>query len=127
MEQLLSRPLTIDSAVEIALLNNRGLQAAFNGLGVAEAIMAREKLPPNPTLAFSRIAGPLGSEVEGAIVANILALATLPVRAEIADERFRAAQFDAAAETLRLGYEARRAYIRAVGAREIAGSIGEVN
>ncbi|TLG77993.1 TolC family protein [Methylocystis sp. B8] len=126
-EQLLKRPLTIDAAVEIALLNNRGLQAAFNRLGVAEAIMAREKLPPNPTFAFSRIAGPLGSEVEGAIVGNILALATLPARAEIAEDWFRAAQFEAAAETLRLGYEARRAYVRAVGAREIAGSIGEVN
>ncbi|MCQ4189459.1 TolC family protein [Methylocystis suflitae] len=127
MAQLLRRPLTIDSAVEIALLNNRGLQSAFNRLGVAEAIMAREKLPPNPTFSFSRLAGPLGSEVEGAIVANILALATWPARAEIAEDRFRAAQFEAAAETLRLGYEARRAYFRAVGAREIANSIGEVN
>jgi outer membrane protein TolC len=126
-EQLLKRPLTIDAAAEIALLNNRGLQSAYNRLGVAEAIMAREKLPPNPTLAFSRLAGPLGSEVEGAIVANILALATLPARAEIADDRFRAAQFEAAGETLRLGYEARRAYIRAVGAREIAGSMSEIN
>ena len=127
MAQLLRRPLTIDSAVEIALLNNRGLQSAFNRLGVAEAIMAREKLPPNPTFSFSRLAGSLGSEVEGAIVTNILALATWPARAEIAEDRFRAAQFEAAAETLRLGYEARRAYFRAVGAREIANSIGEVN
>ena len=54
------RSLTINSAVEIALLNNRALQATFNRLGVAEAIMAREQLPPNPTFSFSRLAGPLG-------------------------------------------------------------------
>lgn len=124
---LLKHPLGADSAVEIALLNNRGLQAAFNRLGVAEAIMTREKLPPNPTIAFSRLAGPLGYEMEGAVVANILALATLPARAEIADDRFRAAQYDAAAETLRVGYEARRAFLRAVAARELAGSIGEAS
>jgi outer membrane protein TolC len=125
VERLLKRPLTVDAAVEIALLNNRGLQAAFNRLGVAEAIMAREKLPPSPVFSFSRLAGPLGSEVEGVVVANILALATLPARSEIADDRFRAAQLEAASETLRLGYEARRAYFRAVGARELATSIGE--
>lgn len=127
VERLLKRPLTADAAVEIALLNNRGLQAAFNRLGVAEAIMTREKLPPNPTFAFSRLAGPLGSEMEGAVVANILALATLPARAEIADDKFRAAQFEAAAETLRLGYAARRAFLRAVAARELAESIGEAS
>lgn len=127
IERLLKRPLTAGAAVEIALLNNRGLQAAFNRLGVAEAIMTREKLPPNPTFSFSRLAGPLGSDIEGAVVANILALATLPARAEMADDRFRAAQLEAAAETLRLGYDARRAFLRAVGARELAGAIGETS
>lgn len=127
VERLLKRPLTADAAVEIALLNNRGLQAVFNRLGVAEAIITREKLPPNPSFSFSRLAGPLGSEFEGAVIANILALATLPARAEIADDKFRAAQLEAAAETLRLGYEARRAFVGAVGARELAGSIREVN
>ena len=127
VERLLFRPLTADAAVEIALLNNRGLQAAFNRLGVAEAIMTREKLPPNPTFSFSRLAGPLGSDIEWAVVANIFALGTLPARAEIADDRFRAAQLEAAAETLRLGYDARRAFFRAVGARELAGSIIEAN
>ena len=34
---LLRRPLTADAAVQIALLNNRGLQAAYNELGIAEA------------------------------------------------------------------------------------------
>ncbi len=127
VERLLKRPLTADAAVEIALLNNRELQAAFNRLGIAEAIMTREKLPPNPTFSFSRLAGPLGSDIEGVVVANILALATLPARAEIADDRFRAAQLEAAAETLRLGYDARRAFLRAVGARELAGYISEAN
>src|SRR5579871_795322 len=37
--QLLRRPLTVDTAVQVALLNNRGLQAAYNELGIAETVM----------------------------------------------------------------------------------------
>jgi hypothetical protein len=36
--------------VRIAILNNKGLQAAFNELGIAEAVMAEQMLPPNPTI-----------------------------------------------------------------------------
>src|SRR5690606_6323687 len=35
--ELLGEPLTAERAVEIALLNNRGLQASFQNLGVAES------------------------------------------------------------------------------------------
>ena len=37
VDALLKRPLTPDGAVQVALLKNRGLQAAFNELGVSEA------------------------------------------------------------------------------------------
>src|SRR5207249_4257796 len=60
-----------------------------------------------------------------AIIADILALATLPARAEIAADRFRQAQFAAAQETLRLAADTRRAYYRAVGARELAGFLAQ--
>jgi len=48
VERLLRRPLTADTAVQIALFNNRGLQAAYNALGIAEANMIEASLPPNP-------------------------------------------------------------------------------
>jgi len=35
--ELLRRPLSADGAVEVALLGNKGLQAAYNGLGISEA------------------------------------------------------------------------------------------
>ena len=54
---LLKRPLTADAAVQIALLNNRGLQAAYNELGIAEAVRVQQSLPPNPTISISRISG----------------------------------------------------------------------
>src|SRR5262249_19647672 len=35
VKALLHRPLTADAAVQVALLNNRGLQASYNELGLA--------------------------------------------------------------------------------------------
>lgn len=123
--RLLSKPLSADAAVQIALLNNRGLQAAYNELAIEEARAVEGSLPPNPTISLSRIAGSVEVEVERKIVANVLALATLPVRSEIAAARFRQAQIVALSETLRIAADTRRAYYRAVSARELAGFLAE--
>src|SRR5262245_10045332 len=118
---LLRRPLTADAAVRVTLLNNRGLQAAYNDLGLAEAAMVQASLPPNPTFSLSRVSTSIEIEIERTIVADILALATLPARAEIAADRFWQAQLRAAEETLRVAAETRRAYYRAVAGRELGG------
>jgi len=118
---LLGRPLTADAAVRIALLNNRGLQAAYNELGLAEAAMVQASLPSNPTFSLSRVSTSIEIEIERRIVADILALASLPARAEIAADRFWQAQLRAAEETLRVAAETRRAFYRAVAARELGG------
>ncbi|KPF96239.1 copper resistance protein [Rhodopseudomonas sp. AAP120] len=122
---LLRRSLTVDAAVQVALLNNRGLQAAYNELALAEADSISQSLPPNPTFSLSRIAGNGGSEIEGQIVGDILALATLPFRTEIARERFHQAQLRAALETLRLAADVRRAYYQVVGTNELVGLLAE--
>lgn len=118
-QQLLRRPLTVDTAVQVALLNNKGLQAAYNELALAEADMVEQSLPPNPTFSLSRIAGGGAVEIERQVVGDILALATLPFRSEIARQRFQQAQLRAALETLRLAADVRRAYYRAVAANEL--------
>ena len=117
---LLKRPLTAGTAVQIALLNNRGLQAAYNELAIAEAMMVGASLPPNPIISLSQLTGSGAVEIERRIVADILALATLPARAEVAGDRFRQAQLRAIAETLRVAADTRRVYYRAVTLRELA-------
>jgi outer membrane protein TolC len=119
VRRLLGPALTAGAAVQIALLNNRGLQAAYNELALAEAAMVEGSLPPNPRISYLRIAGSGDLEIERSVVADILALVTLPVRSDIAIARFRQAQLRAALETLRLAAETRRAYYRAVAAREL--------
>ena len=125
VERLLKRPLTADAAVQIALLNNRRLQAAYNELGIAEADLVQASLPPNPSFSLLRIAGSGELEIERRIVADILALATLPARSDIAADRFRQAQLRAIAETVRIATETRRAWVRTVAADETGGFLAQ--
>src|SRR6516164_2689603 len=88
VQRLLGRTLSADAAVQVALLSNRGLQAAYQELAAADAQRVGQGLPPNPAISISRIEGPIGLEIERRVVTDILALATLPARSEIAVSRF---------------------------------------
>jgi outer membrane protein TolC len=115
---LLRKPLTAETAVQIALLNNRGLQAAYNELGITEAELAASALPPSPTLSYALLAAGDALEIERQIAVNVLAILTLPRRQDIAETRFRATQLKAMMEVLRLARETERAYIRAVASAQ---------
>ncbi len=125
VERVLKRPLTADGAVQVALLNNRGLQAAYDELAAAEARMVGDSLPPNPSFSLVRIAASAELEIERRIVTDILALATLPVRSDVARLRFHAAQLAAALATLHVATATRRAYYEAVAARETVGFLSQ--
>jgi outer membrane protein TolC len=122
--RLLHAPLSADTAVQIALLNNPGLQAAYNRLGIAEAVMVQMSRPPLPSFAFDRVSTSIELDIERQIVASVLSLATWPARSKIAGVRFEQAELRAADETLRLAAETRRAYIRAVAARQVLTALG---
>lgn len=116
--QLLRSALTPETAVEIALLNNQGLQAAYNELGITEAQLVAATLPPTPTVPVSYESGTL-TEFQGRVLVNLIALLTLGVRREIAADHFREAQLRAAEATLALAFETRRMFYRAVSNRDV--------
>jgi outer membrane protein TolC len=125
VEALLKAPLTPDAAVQIAVLKNRGLQVAFNELGVSEAVYVRASLPPVPRISLERLAGGLNLEIERQIIVGLFELATLPARQGVAAERFRAAQFRTAETVLRLAAETRRQYFRTVAANQQVSFLSE--
>lgn len=104
--------------MQVALLKNRGLQAAFNDLGVSEAQYVQATLPPLPRFTLSRLAGSLELEIERQMLIGLFELATLPARAATAKQRFQAAQFRTAEAVLRLALETRRQYFRTVAANQ---------
>lgn len=110
--------ISADAAVQVALLNNRDLQAAYNDLGLSEAEYVQASLPPNPGLSLMRVAGTGVINFEARIIEDLLSLFTLKRRTEIAAEHFEHAKHQAIAITLRLASETRRAYIRAIAAEQ---------
>jgi outer membrane protein TolC len=121
VEKLLKGAVSADAAVQIALLNNRGLQASYNDLGLAEAQMVAASLPPNPRFAINKLSGRFEIEVERQVVGSLFALVTLPARAEVAADKFRSAQLRAAEATFKLAADTRRQFYRTVAANEQAG------
>ena len=86
--ELLKQPLSADAAVQIALLNNRGLQAAFHELGIAEADVVQAGRLPNPGFSIGR--STQGSEVEReiGIHINLARLILMPTVQRIESRRF---------------------------------------
>ncbi|MBB2672973.1 UNVERIFIED_ORG: outer membrane protein TolC [Rhizobium esperanzae] len=121
------KPLGVETAVQIALLNNKGLQAAYADLGDSAADAWQSTMFINPTVSIGTTG--IGTPeleafktIEG-ITTNILALATRNRDIAIADTRFRQAQLTAAVRTLQVAADARRAWIGAVAAWENVGQL----
>ena len=127
-ELLARKTIDADTAVQIALLNNKGLQAAYADLGGAAAAAWQSTMLVNPIMAIG--AGGLGTPemeafraIEATVTTNLLALLTRERNIAIADVRYRQAQLDAALATLQLAAETRRAWINAVSAWETVGQL----
>jgi outer membrane protein TolC len=120
IQALLGKPLTAESAVQIALLNNSALKASFAELGVAEADFVQAGRMRNPGFSFGRISGGGDAEIDRSVMFDIAGLLTLPTRTRIEKGRFEQAKLQAAAQAVQLASDTRRAYFTAVAAAQSA-------
>lgn len=118
--ELLAKPLTADDAVRIALLNNRGLQARYADLGIAEADLVQAGRLRNPGFSFSRLRRADEIEIERTFMLDLLGLITLPLRTQLEQRRVALTQGRVAAEVLQAATDTRRAWYAAVAAQESA-------
>lgn len=120
--ELLAKPLTVDDAVQLALLNNRGLQAAFAELAISDADLVQAGRLPNPGFAMLRASQPSQSgreyKIEQVITFNLFSLVTMPQTTAVEQRRFAQTQRMVSLEMLRLAAETRKAYYSAVAANE---------
>ncbi len=116
--ELLAQPLTGDAAVQLALLNNRGLQAAFFDLGISEAQLVMAGRLPNPGFGFGRSTRGDEIELERGLHFNLARLIAMPALQRIESRRFAQAQGVAAMNVLTLAADVRKAWVMAVGAEE---------
>ncbi|WP_300019745.1 TolC family protein [uncultured Roseobacter sp.] len=117
------KTISADTAVQVALLNNKGLQASYANVGLSAAEAWQQSTPENPVVSFGILgigAPELGAyrAIEGLIRANILDATTRKQRRAIADANFRQAQLEAVNDTLALANQTRQAWVNAVSAFE---------
>jgi outer membrane protein TolC len=124
--ELLKQPLTADSVVEIALLNNRDLQASYADLGIAESDLVRAGRLANPSFRFGRLSNGSATEIDRAVIFDVLGLLTMPLAREVEQGRFEQAQLQAAFESVGVAGEARKAFFEAVTAQQLVGYFGQV-
>jgi outer membrane protein TolC len=121
--------ISADTAVQVALLNNKGLQASYANVGLSAAEAWQEATPENPVVSIGVLgigAAELGAyrAIEGLIRTNLLDATTRKQRMALADVRFRAAQMEAVNDTLGLATRTRRAWVNAVSAFEAVSHLG---
>ena len=118
VKELLQQRMNVESAVQIALLNNKGLQASFYQLGVSEADVVQAGRFPNPKFSMRYTKNGDNYNIEQALTFNIFSLLTIPKMQEIERKRFEKTKQATAFEVLRLANHTRLAYFNAVAATE---------
>ncbi len=112
VEDLMEDGLTSDEAVQIALLNNRRLQATYSDLGIAVAELVDAGLLENPVFQGAwRLRG--GAYIfEGGVVQDFLSVVLLPLRRQRARAELAQAQIRVTGEVIDWAGETKRAFYR---------------
>ena len=123
IDALLASELSADAALQVALLSNRHLQAAYESLGIAQADLVQAGLLRNPV--FIGRAGfpdraPTGVSLELAVVQDFLDELLRASRRQIAELQFEETQVDVVARILDLAREVRTAYYAALCAEQVS-------
>ncbi len=116
LAQRLQEPLAVDNAVQIALLNNRGLQAIYGELGIAEADLVQAGRWRNPRFGYVNARGDGALSIDKTLGFDFLQLLTIPLATKIETRRFEQTKLLVANEVLRVAAETRKAWYEAVGA-----------
>ena len=116
--ELLAKPLTMDNAVQVALLNNRGLQATYSELGITEAEVVQAGRLPNPGFSFGRLTRGSEVEFERGLHFNLARLLAMPFIGQMEARRFEQTKSMVAMQVLSLAADTRKAWVNALAAEE---------
>ena len=111
---LLADGLTVDEAVQVALLNNRSFQSAFLEIGVSRADLVQSGLPSNPTVGLG-LRFPEGggrSNLTLALAQQLVDLWQIPIRKRIAESQLEHTILTVARQAVALASEVEARYCR---------------
>lgn len=116
IQSMLQQELTLNEAVQIALFNNRSLQAIYEELGIAQADVVQAGLLRNPTFFASfrfmdrSVEGNRSTNTEFSVDQDFFDLLMLPFRKEVATAEFEQIKLRVCNAVLDLAAEVRSAY-----------------
>jgi len=112
VHSLLAENLTADQAVQVALLNNRALQAIYSDLGIAQSDLVQAGLLKNPifdaVVTFPTTGG--RADLELTAVMNFLDVFYLPLRTRVSAARFEEAKLRVTGAVLTFAGGTRKAF-----------------
>jgi cobalt-zinc-cadmium efflux system outer membrane protein len=111
VRSLLEHELTADEAAQIALLNNRNLQALYEDLGVAQADLVQAGLLSNPVFnAEIRFFASAPPGVELSVVQDFVDALLIPLRQEVAGAALEAVKVQVSGAVLDVAGEVRASF-----------------
>jgi outer membrane protein, heavy metal efflux system len=113
VRRILRKTLTVDATVQIALLNNRSLQATFEEIGFSAADLLEAVTIPNPKLDLSvRFPNqpPSGTYIDYSAALDFLSILMIPLKKRVAKDQLQSAALRVADETLELISDVKSAF-----------------
>ncbi len=124
--ELLKAPLTAESAVRIALLNNPGLHSALAQLDISDAQRVQAGRAPNPHVSIAEYAEGSKLEIERVLRFDVVGLLFLPWKAKWQGQQHELAKLQAAQQVIVLATDTRKAWINTVAAQQTVAYLGQV-
>lgn len=115
VRRLLQQELTADTAVQIALLNNRNLQASYESLGIAQADLVEAGLLDNPVFSLTLYFGDAGTSPEASIVQDFVNLLSLSARKKGGEAAAQRVTLQVANDAVELARQVQAQYYTVVG------------
>lgn len=127
IEAKLRAPLQAEDAVQIALLNNRALQAIYWEVGIAQADLVQAGRLHNPAFTFQRTRAASALDIERSLTLNLASILTAPLARRIEARRFEQTRLMVANQMLQHAAQTQRAYVDAVAAGQGMAYARQVN
>jgi len=127
---LLRRTLSADAAVQVALLNNRELQATFEEIGIAQADLIEAGLLKNPIFAGdARFPNrpPSGTDIEMSIAQEFFDLLVIPLRKKVGETELAKAKLRVGDSVLKLAAETKTAFYELQAQQQLVGRLKAIN
>lgn len=121
IESILREEMTVETAVQIALIHNPQIQATFEEVGISQADLVEAGLMSNPIFdLFVRYPNKKGfvPDIEYSITAGFIDLFLIPLRKKVAQADLEKTTLIVANQILDLAFEVQRSYYQLLAAQK---------